>query len=154
MTPQPAHAIQSVSLTTEQLSLGYGSSLIVDQVTTNLPAGRITAVVGPNGCGKSTLLRGLARLLSPRHGRVLLDGTELTEMPARTLARTLGLLPQQPLAPDGITVADLVGRGRQPHQGWFRQWSAEDGVRRADDHGGRSGLQKISDRARYWTKKF
>ncbi|MGV9714657.1 ABC transporter ATP-binding protein [Rhodococcus pyridinivorans] len=126
MTPQPAHAIRSVSLTTEQLSLGYGSSLIVDQVSTSLPAGRITAIVGPNGCGKSTLLRGLARLLSPQHGRVLLDGTELTEMPTRTLARTLGLLPQQPLAPDGITVADLVGRGRHPHQRWFRQWSAED----------------------------
>ncbi|USI89528.1 ABC transporter ATP-binding protein [Rhodococcus pyridinivorans] len=126
MTPQPAHAIRSVSLTTEQLSLGYGSSLIVDQVSTSLPAGRITAIVGPNGCGKSTLLRGLARLLSPQHGRVLLDGTELTEMPARTLARALGLLPQQPLAPDGITVADLVGRGRHPHQRWFRQWSAED----------------------------
>ncbi|UTT47929.1 ABC transporter ATP-binding protein [Rhodococcus gordoniae] len=126
MTPQPAHTTRSVSLTTEQLSLGYGSSLIVDQVTTSLPAGRITAIVGPNGCGKSTLLRGLARLLSPQHGRVLLDGTELTEMPARTLARTLGLLPQQPLAPDGITVADLVGRGRHPHQRWFRQWSAED----------------------------
>ncbi|WP_016934475.1 ABC transporter ATP-binding protein [Rhodococcus sp. R1101] len=126
MTPQSAHTTRSVSLTTEQLSLGYGSSLIVDQVTTSLPAGRITAIVGPNGCGKSTLLRGLARLLSPQHGRVLLDGTELTEMPARTLARTLGLLPQQPLAPDGITVADLVGRGRHPHQRWFRQWSAED----------------------------
>ncbi|MFX1757463.1 ABC transporter ATP-binding protein [Rhodococcus sp. As11] len=126
MTPQPAHTTRSVSLTTEQLSLGYGSSLIVDQVTTSLPAGRITAIVGPNGCGKSTLLRGLARLLSPQHGRVLLDGTELTEMPARTLARTLGLLPQQPLAPAGITVADLVGRGRHPHQRWFRQWSAED----------------------------
>ncbi|UZF43011.1 ABC transporter ATP-binding protein [Rhodococcus rhodochrous] len=126
MTPQPAHTTQSASLTTEQLSLGYGSSLIVDQVSTSLPAGRITAIVGPNGCGKSTLLRGLARLLPPQHGRVLLNGTELTEMPARTLARTLGLLPQQPLAPDGITVADLVGRGRHPHQRWFRQWSAED----------------------------
>jgi len=126
MTSQPAPATASVSVTTEQLSLGYGSSVIVDQVTTSLPAGRITAIVGPNGCGKSTLLRGLARLLPPQHGRVHLDGTELTTMPPRTLARTLGLLPQQPIAPDGITVADLVGRGRHPHQRWFRQWSADD----------------------------
>ena len=122
-TRRPARPI---SLTTDQLSLGYNSSIAVDRVTTELPPGQITAIIGPNGCGKSTLLRGLARLLDPVHGRVHLDGTELAKVPARTLARELGLLPQQPIAPDGITVADLVGRGRHPHQRWFRQWSADD----------------------------
>ncbi len=117
---------RQISLTTDQLSLGYNSSVAVDQVTTELPPGKITAIIGPNGCGKSTLLRGLARLLDPMHGRVHLAGTELAKMPARALARQLGLLPQQPIAPDGITVADLVGRGRHPHQRWFRQWSADD----------------------------
>ncbi|GAA1460450.1 ABC transporter ATP-binding protein [Nocardiopsis exhalans] len=121
--PDPGHPI---SIAAEGLSLGYASSVVVDRVTTELPAGRITAIVGPNGCGKSTLLRGLARLLGPQRGRVLLDGDELASMPARTLSRRLGLLPQQPIAPDGITVADLVGRGRHPHQRWFRQWGAAD----------------------------
>ncbi|WP_134324286.1 ABC transporter ATP-binding protein [Cumulibacter soli] len=132
MKSQRSPVTASVAVTTNQLSLGYGHARVVDQVTTSLPAGRITAIVGPNGCGKSTLLRGLARLLSPQHGSVQLDGVELTEMSARTLARTLGLLPQQPIAPDGITVADLVGRGRHPHQRWFRQWSADDEVAVAD----------------------
>ena len=115
-----------VSLAAEDLSLGYGSTVVVDRVTMKLPPGKVTAIVGPNGCGKSTLLRGLARLLPPRHGQVRLDGTEIATLPARTLARRLGMLPQQPIAPDGITVADLVGRGRHPHQRWFRQWSADD----------------------------
>ncbi|WP_116950230.1 ABC transporter ATP-binding protein [Jiangella endophytica] len=117
---------QPVALAAEELSLGYASSVIVDRVTIALPPGRITAIVGPNGCGKSTLLRGLARLLDPQHGRVHLDGADLATVPTRVLARRLGLLPQQPVAPDGITVADLIGRGRHPHQRWFRQWSADD----------------------------
>lgn len=115
-----------LSLATDELTLGYAGSVIVDRVSTQLPPGRITAIIGPNGCGKSTLLRGLGRLLAPLDGRVLLDGSELSAMPGRTLARTLGLLPQQPVAPDGITVGDLVGRGRHPHQRWFRQWSPAD----------------------------
>lgn len=119
-------ARSTLSLTADQLSLGYSSSVVVDRITTELPPGQITAIIGPNGCGKSTLLRGFARLLDPVHGRVHLDGTELATIPARVLARQLGLLPQQPIAPDGITVADLVGRGRHPYQRWFRQWSADD----------------------------
>jgi len=82
--------------------------------------------VGANACGKSTLLRSMSRLLSPRAGQVLLDGRAVHRMPAKELARTLGLLPQSPIAPEGITVADLVGRGRHPHQGIFSRWSRED----------------------------
>lgn len=114
------------SLTTENLKLGYGGRTVVGKVSAALPAGRITAIIGPNGCGKSTLLRGLARLLAPQSGVVHLDGRDLAEIPSRQLATRIGLLPQQPIAPDGITVADLIGRGRHPHQRWFRQWSAAD----------------------------
>ncbi|QSB16702.1 ABC transporter ATP-binding protein [Natronosporangium hydrolyticum] len=123
-TASPSHPVPS--LAADQLSLGYRDKLVVDGVSVTLPQGRITTVVGANGCGKSTLLRGLARLLRPQSGRVLLDGADLSTLPARTLARQLGLLPQQPIAPDGITVADLIGRGRHPHQRWFRQWSTAD----------------------------
>lgn len=83
-------------------------------------------VVGPNACGKSTLLRALSRMLKPAEGRVLLDGAAIHSLPAKKVARTLGLLPQSSVAPDGITVADLVARGRYPHQGLLRQWSPDD----------------------------
>ncbi|MGB3484279.1 MAG: ABC transporter ATP-binding protein [Mycobacterium sp.] len=117
---------EPVTLTTQQLSLGYAGRTIVDKVSTELPAGKITAIIGPNGCGKSTLLRGLARLLEPLGGVVHLDGHDITTIASRQLATKIGLLPQQPIAPDGITVADLIGRGRHPHQRWFRQWSSAD----------------------------
>jgi len=86
----------------------------------------VTAIVGANACGKSTLLRGLARLLKPRRGSVYLDGRAVTELSTLDVAKVLGLLPQTPVAPDGITVADLVSRGRYPHQGWFRRWTGRD----------------------------
>jgi iron complex transport system ATP-binding protein len=114
------------TLSTRQLHLGYAGRSVVEDVTAVLPAGKITAIIGPNGCGKSTLLRGLARLLTPLHGVVHLDGRDLADIPSRRLATRVGLLPQQPTAPDGITVADLIGRGRHPHQRWFRQWSVAD----------------------------
>ncbi|WP_442864202.1 ABC transporter ATP-binding protein [Arthrobacter sp. ATA002] len=106
--------------------LAYGERTVVDGLSVTLPAGRITMIVGANACGKSTLLRGLARLLRPAGGTVLLGGRDIHSRPAREVARTLGLLPQTPTAPEGITVADLVGRGRYPHQGWFRQWTPAD----------------------------
>ncbi|MEA5052949.1 MAG: ABC transporter ATP-binding protein [Propionicimonas sp.] len=114
------------TLTAERLSLGYGDRVVIEDLELAVPPGRVTAIVGANACGKSTLLRSMSRLLAPRGGQVVLDGQDVHRMPARQLARTLGLLPQSPIAPDGITVADLVGRGRHPHQGIWSRWSAAD----------------------------
>jgi iron complex transport system ATP-binding protein len=113
-------------LRAKNLTLGYSDVDIVRDLDVVIPDGRITVIVGANACGKSTLLRGLARLLRPRAGQVILDGTSVHDLKSIDVAKVLGLLPQSPVAPDGITVGDLVGRGRYPHQGWFRQWSAED----------------------------
>ena len=116
----------SHSLIVEGLTLGYGDRTVIDSLDLAVPAGRVTAIIGANACGKSTLLRAMSRLLAPRHGHVLLDGKAVHRLPAKQLARTLGLLPQSPIAPEGITVADLVGRGRHPHQGFLARWTAED----------------------------
>ena len=120
------------TLGAERLTLGYGDRKVVRDLTVTVPTGRVTVVVGANACGKSTLLRGLARLLAPSDGAVLLDGKDITSLATRDVARVLGLLPQSPIAPEGITVADLVGRGRYPHQGWFRQWTPDDDAAVAD----------------------
>ena len=114
------------TLTVDALTLGYGDRTVVEGLDLVIPPGRITAIVGANACGKSTLLRSMSRLLAPRAGTVLLDGKAVHRTPAKQLARTLGLLPQSPIAPEGITVADLVGRGRQPHQGILSRWTAAD----------------------------
>ncbi|MFC9427040.1 ABC transporter ATP-binding protein [Streptomyces sp. NPDC056987] len=114
------------SLAAEGLTLGYGDRVVIDSLDLAVPPGRITVIVGANACGKSTLLRSMSRLLAPRAGRVVLDGREVHRLPAKELARTLGLLPQSPVAPEGITVGDLVGRGRHPHQGVFSRWSERD----------------------------
>lgn len=108
------------------LRLGYGGSTIVDDLELEVPRGTFTMIVGANGCGKSTLLRGLARLLRAQAGAVLLDGHDIQTQEARSVARRLGILPQSPLAPEGLTVRDLVARGRYPHQRLLQQWSAED----------------------------
>jgi iron complex transport system ATP-binding protein len=108
------------------LTVGYAGSAVVDGLDLVVPREAITAVVGSNGCGKSTLLRALARLIKPRAGSVLLDGREIRELRSRDVARRLGMLPQSPVSPDGLTVEDLVARGRYPHQGVFRQWSEGD----------------------------
>jgi len=115
-----------VTLRADNLSVGYGGANVISALDLRIPAGSITAIVGANGCGKSTLLRALARLLRPRAGSVLLDGRALSELPSRKVAQRLGLLPQSPVAPEGLTVEDLVARGRHPHQGLFRQWSTAD----------------------------
>ncbi|WP_250030851.1 ABC transporter ATP-binding protein [Paractinoplanes maris] len=114
------------SLLVSSLRLGYGDRTVIESLDLTLPPGKITAIVGANACGKSTLLRSMSRLLAPRAGHVLLDGREVHKMPAKELARTLGLLPQSPVAPEGITVSDLVGRGRNPHQRLLSRWSRED----------------------------
>lgn len=114
------------SLRAESLISGYGGRTIINGVDLILPAGRISVIVGANACGKSTLLKTLSRLLPAQNGHVLLDGKRIDQLPSKELARTMGLLPQQPIAPEGIAVADLVGRGRHPHQKLFRSWTAED----------------------------
>ncbi|MGO4614225.1 ABC transporter ATP-binding protein [Nocardia sp. 2YAB30] len=108
------------------VTLGYGDRVIVEGLSLDIAPGVITTVIGPNGCGKSTLLRSLGRLLRPRTGRVLLDGKAISTMKTKDVARVVGVLPQSPIAPEGLTVADLVARGRHPHQSWFLQWSATD----------------------------
>jgi len=110
----------------ENLALAYDSNLIISGLNLTIPAGKITALVGPNGCGKSTLLRGLARLLNPKHGHVYLDGKAIHTVPTKELATQIGILPQSPVAPEGLTVHELVAQGRYPHQSWFQQWSQAD----------------------------
>jgi iron complex transport system ATP-binding protein len=111
----------------ENLTLAYGpDEPVVAGLSLEVPAGQMTAVVGPNGSGKSTLLRGMSRLLKPSNGRVLLDGKDIHELPARELARQLGVLPQGPVTPEGITAAELVSRGRHPHRGLFARLTPED----------------------------
>ena len=116
----------SHSLSVDSVTLGYGERTVVDSFDLAVPPGRITCIVGANACGKSTLLRAMARLLKPRSGQVLLDGKDLHLMATKQVARTLGLLPQSPIAPEGIVVADLVSRGRHPHQGALARWTKQD----------------------------
>ncbi|MFD8584221.1 ABC transporter ATP-binding protein [Streptomyces californicus] len=108
------------------VTVGYGDRTVIDGLDVTIPPGVITAIIGPNGCGKSTLLRTLSRLLRPTGGTVVLDGEDIGRLRTRDVAKKLGLLPQAPVAPDGLTVADLVARGRHPHQSWLRQWSSDD----------------------------
>lgn len=110
----------------EHLRLAYDRIEVADDLTVEIPPGKITVIIGANACGKSTLLRALARLLKPKAGTVYLDGKDIQRTPTREVAARLGILPQTPIAPDGIKVVDLVSRGRYPHQKWFRQWSDED----------------------------
>ena len=113
-------------LTAANVSLTYGDACVVENLSLTVPNGKVTVIIGPNACGKSTLLRALARLLKPSGGSVLLDGADIGSLPTKDVARRLGLLPQTPIAPQGITVSDLVARGRTPHQSVFQQWSDAD----------------------------
>lgn len=133
-------------LAAESLTLAYGERMVVDALDLEVPPGAVTAIVGANGCGKSTLLRALARLLPVRSGRVVLDGADIRSRPSKEVARTLGLLPQSPVAPEGIAVADLVGRGRHPHQRALARWSAKDYAVVADALTA-TGTADLADRA-------
>ena len=113
-------------LRADHLSIGYDDTAVISDLSVDVLDGRITAIVGPNACGKSTLLRGLARLLKPTGGQVILDGEDIVSLHTKEVARRLGLLPQTSIAPEGISVADLVSRGRFPHQKVLRQWSRDD----------------------------
>lgn len=113
-------------LIAEKVTLRYQTRVISSDLSLAIPDGAFTAIVGPNACGKSTLLRALSRLLPPETGRIVLDGKAIHNLPTREVARRVGLLPQSAAAPDGIVVADLVARGRFPHQSLLRQWSQDD----------------------------
>ncbi|PZD72601.1 putative siderophore transport system ATP-binding protein YusV [Acaryochloris thomasi RCC1774] len=120
------NSISSVALTTRNLTLAYEGKTIIESLNLAIPTGKITMLVGPNGCGKSTLLKGLGRLLKPRQGTVYLGEDAITKLSTKEIAKRLGLLPQGPTAPEGLTVKDLVAQGRYPHQSWLQQWSKED----------------------------
>lgn len=134
------------ALAAEGVTLGYGDRIVATGLELQIPPGRVTGIVGANGCGKSTLLRALARLITPSAGQVILDGRSLHQMQSKEVARVLGLLPQGPIAPEGIAVSDLVGRGRHPHQRLLAGWSARDyeAVAAALDA---TGIADLADRA-------
>lgn len=113
-------------LSVEQLSAGYGEKNILDSINLDIEPGKITSIIGANACGKSTLLRTMSRLMNPSSGRVLLDAHPIHNMPTKDLAQTLGLLPQTPISPEGITVGDLVSRGRHPYHKLLSRWSKAD----------------------------
>jgi iron complex transport system ATP-binding protein len=138
---KPEHEFGAVGL-----SLGYDGRTIVEDLDLGIRAGRVTVIVGANASGKSTTLRGMARLLRPQSGVVSLDGRDVQSLPAKDVAKVVGILPQSPIAPEGITVGDLVGRGRYPHQGWFRQWSAADDAAVADALAVTASLDLVSRR--------
>lgn len=115
-----------MTLSMQQLQISYDRRAVIDGMTAEIPTGSFTAVIGPNGCGKSTLLRALARVISPTNGQVLLDGHSIDSLRTKDVARRIGLLPQTSIAPEGIRVADLVGRGRGPYQSLVHQWREDD----------------------------
>lgn len=113
-------------LIADNIHVELGGKTVLSGLDFELAMGEVTVIVGPNACGKSTLLRSLARLLQPSRGQVVLDGSDIHKMPAKQLARRLGLLPQSAEAPAGLTVCGLAARGRTPHQGPFRPWTRAD----------------------------
>jgi iron complex transport system ATP-binding protein len=129
-------------LEVKNLGLSYGDSYVFEDLNLVIPKGKITVFIGSNGCGKSTLLRSMARLLKPQRGSVILDGGDITNMPTKQAARKLSFLPQGPIAPEGLTVLQLVKQGRYPYQSWLKQWSREDeeAVQKALSSTGMDGL--------------
>lgn len=124
--PAPVPAPGGARLHVESATIGYDKRVISEGLSVTIPDQSFTVIVGPNACGKSTLLRGLSRLLKPSAGHVVLDGADIRSYKTKEVARRVGLLPQSATAPDGMTVADLVARGRYPHQGFIRQWTEAD----------------------------
>lgn len=114
------------AIETKSLTLSYGDHIIIEELDLQIPKGEITVFIGSNGCGKSTLLQSLARLLKPTNGTILLDGKEILKLPTNEVAKQLAVLPQGPIAPEGLTVLQLVKQGRYPHQKWYQQWSEDD----------------------------
>lgn len=125
----PQHVEQPESgqgIVLDRLSAGYHKQLIIDEISLTIPLGKMSVLVGANGSGKSTLLSTIARMLKPLGGSVLLDGKAIHQQPTKAVSRQLGILPQSPVVPEGLTVFELVARGRFPWQSFMRQWSQED----------------------------
>lgn len=118
---KPTHIFQA-----ENITAGYDNKTILHDISIAIPSNKISIIIGANGCGKSTLLKTMARLIKPTSGQVTLDGKPINKIPPKHLARVLGLLPQSPIVPEGITVADLVGRGRFPHHTFLKGWTKQD----------------------------
>ena len=116
----------ATAVQTNNLSIGYNENLLFENLNLSIPRGEISVFVGSNGCGKSTLLRSIARLLKPQEGSILLEGKEVHSMSSREVAKKMGILPQSPVSPEGLTVHDLVKQGRYPHQSWLKRWTEED----------------------------
>ncbi|MFD1850435.1 ABC transporter ATP-binding protein [Oceanobacillus bengalensis] len=114
------------SLTANDLTLGFGDNIIIDDINLVVPEGKITVLIGANGCGKSTILRSLARLLKPKNGNVVLNGEDIAKMKTKEIAKNLAILPQSPITPEGLTVNELVKQGRHPYRGFTKKWSKED----------------------------
>lgn len=128
MTSFPAHDFRNSThrLVASHLHLSYGGRTVIEDLSLIVPPHTMGSIIGPNGCGKSTLLKALARILKPTSGTVMLDDRPITSMPTRQVATILGLLPQNPSAPPGITIADLVARGRYPYHRFNKRWTSKD----------------------------
>lgn len=150
MNAMDAVNTSAARLVARGLSLGYGTTrgadaLVNRDVDLAIPDRQVTTVIGANGCGKSTLLRGLARLMAPAAGAVTLDGVDIAGLPAKRLATKVSMLPQSPIAPAGVSLRELVSRGRHPHQSWLRQWSASHSAA-VDRALALTGLSELADR--------
>ena len=136
---------RQVTLAGKSLVVGYGGAPVLDGVEFAGPSGQCTVIVGPHACGKSTLLKTLSRVLRPSSGQVELGGRPLSSYSPKQVAKQVALLPQSPQAPEGISVADLVARGRHPHQSLLRQWAPA--VERAvQDALERAGVASLASR--------
>ncbi|AKO94608.1 ABC transporter ATP-binding protein [Priestia filamentosa] len=133
------------AMETKDLTLGYGETVIIDELNLEIPKGEITVFIGGNGCGKSTLLRSMARLLKPQQGSVVLEGEMMSKIATKEVAKKLAILPQGPVAPEGLTVLQLVKQGRYPYQNWLKQWSEED-ERKVQNALESTGMSALADR--------
>ncbi|RSZ65438.1 ABC transporter ATP-binding protein [Corynebacterium hylobatis] len=136
--------MSAAKLALRDVSVGYGPRQVIHDVTLDIPAGAVTTLIGPNGCGKSTLLKSMCGLLE-HSGEILLDARPLHTYPRRERARLLTMLPQTPTAPEGLTVRQLIARGRHPHQSWLQRWSAAD-EQAVDEAVRAAGLEELVDR--------
>lgn len=133
------------AIATEKLTLSYGDTIIINELDLKIPKGEITVFIGGNGCGKSTLLRSIARLLKPQTGSILLEGDAISKLSTKEIARKMAILPQAPVAPEGLTVLQLVKQGRYPYQTWLKQWSEEDEAKVTDALRA-TGIEQLKDR--------